>query len=226
MEISGTQNISDMINSAIKEHEQQNNAANYTVEVRGEIKVLPIINLRTNCVTLNHNNNRLAAQLKDYPNASELMENPTSVETQKILAELLASTDKFSKLKRELEEQGQIDPGLITRDGLLVNGNTRAAALLQLSHIERAKGIKVAVLPPGIGEDDILDFIDTDLTCYRAEKPNDLVQWQSKNWDPILLKVENYINNKINVFKGIMPLKQDKEIHIKISKFLTKFTDL
>ena len=46
--------------------------------------------------------------------------------------------------------------------------------------------------------DDILDFIDTDLTCYRAEKPNDLVQWQSKNWDPILLKVENYINNKIN----------------------------
>ena len=58
----------------------------------------------------------------------------------------------------ELEEQGQIDPGLITRDGLLVNGNTRAAALLQLSHIERAKGIKVAVLPPGIGEDDILDL--------------------------------------------------------------------
>ena len=158
MEISGTQNISDMISSAIKEHERQNNAANYTVEVRGEIKVLPIINLRTNCVTLNHNNNRLAAQLKDYPNASELMENPTSVETQKILAELLASTDKFSKLKRELEEQGQIDPGLITRDGLLVNGNTRAAALLQLSHIERAKGIKVAVLPPGIGEDDILDL--------------------------------------------------------------------
>ena len=74
--------------------------------------------------------------------------------------------------------------------------------------------------------DDILDFIDTDLTCYRAEKPNDLVQWQSKNWDPILLKVEKYINNKINVFKGIMPLKQDKEIHVKITKFLTKFTDL
>ena len=32
---------------------------------------------------------------------------------------------------------------------------------------------------------DILSFIDTDLICYRAEEPNDLVQWQSKNWDPI-----------------------------------------
>ncbi len=74
--------------------------------------------------------------------------------------------------------------------------------------------------------DDILDFIDTDLTCYRAEKPNDLVQWQSKNWDPILLKVEKYINSKINVFRGIMPLKQDQEIHIKITKLLTKFNDL
>ena len=44
---------------------------------------------------------------------------------------------------------------------------------------------------------EILNFSDTDLICYRAEEPNDLVQWQSKNWDPILLKVEKYINNKI-----------------------------
>ena len=158
MEISGTQNISDIISNALEEYEKQNNAANYRVEVRGETKVLPIVNLRTTSVTLNHNNNRLAAQLRDHPNASELMANPTSAKTQKILVELLASTDKFSKLKRELEEQGQIDPGLITRDGLLVNGNTRAAALMQLSHIERARGINVAVLPPGIGEDDILDL--------------------------------------------------------------------
>ena len=73
---------------------------------------------------------------------------------------------------------------------------------------------------------DILDFIDTDLICYRAEDPNDLVQWQSKNWDPILLKVEKYINIKIDVFKGIMPSKQKKVIKFKITKFLTKFSDL
>ena len=72
----------------------------------------------------------------------------------------------------------------------------------------------------------ILDFIDTDLICYRAEEPNDLVQWQSKNWDPILLNVEKYINNKIDVFKGIMPSKQNKGIKISISKFLTQFSDL
>ena len=74
--------------------------------------------------------------------------------------------------------------------------------------------------------DDILYFVDTDLVCYRASKPIDLVKWQSKNWDPIISKVESYINNKIQVFKGIMPSKQDKEIHIKITSLLTKFSDL
>ena len=73
---------------------------------------------------------------------------------------------------------------------------------------------------------EILNFIDTDLICYRAEEPNDLVQWQSKNWDPILLKIEKYINNKVDVFKGIMPSKQKKGIKLKIIKFLTKFSDL
>ena len=74
--------------------------------------------------------------------------------------------------------------------------------------------------------DDLLEFINTDLICYRAEKPNDLVKWQKKNWDPIISEVEIYINNKINIFKGIMPLKQDKEIHLKITTLLTKFSDL
>lgn len=158
MEITGTQNISDMINTALKEYQEQGMKDNLPVEVRGEKKLLPVINLRTNCVTLNHNNNRLTAQIKALPNSKELTEDPTSAKTQKVLADLLAATEKFSELKKELEEQGQIEAGLITRDGLLVNGNTRAAALLQLKHIERAKGIRVAVLPEGIGEDDILDL--------------------------------------------------------------------
>ena len=74
--------------------------------------------------------------------------------------------------------------------------------------------------------DDVLDFVNTDLICYRADKPIDLVQWQSKNWDPIISKVEKYINYKINIFKGIMPVRQDKQIHLKITTFLTEFSDL
>ena len=117
------------------------------------------------------------------------------------------------KIGEEIYNEWNQDTNIIDTDAMIFYG------ILSTS-IDKISGNRKLYI------DDILDFIDTDLTCYRAEKPNDLVQWQSKNWDPILLKVENYINNKINVFKGIMPLKQDKEIHIKITKFLTKFTDL
>ena len=40
------------------------------------------------------------------------------------------------------------------------------------------------------------------------------------------MKIEKYINNKVDVFKGIMPSKQKKGIKLKIIKFLTKFSDL
>ena len=118
-----------------------------------------------------------------------------------------------TKIAEEIYKEWNQDTNVIDTDAMIFYG------ILSTS-IDKISGNRKLYI------DDILDFIDTDLTCYRAEKPNDLVQWQSKNWDPILLKVEKYIDNKINVFKGIMPLKQDKEIHDKITKFLTKFTDL
>ena len=117
------------------------------------------------------------------------------------------------KIAEEIYKEWNQDIKIIDKDAMIFYG------ILSTS-IDKTCGNRKLYI------DDILDFIDTDLTCYRAEKPNDLVQWQSKNWDPILLKVEKYINSKINVFRGIMPLKQDQEIHIKITKLLTKFTDL
>ena len=118
-----------------------------------------------------------------------------------------------TKIAEEIYKEWNQDTNVIDTDAMIFYG------ILSTS-IDKISGNRKLYI------DDILDFIDTDLTCYRAEKPNDLVKWQSKNWDPILLKVEKYIDNKINIFKGIMPLKQDKEIHVKITKFLTKFTDL
>jgi len=49
----------------------------------------------------------------------------------------------FVELLESLREFHQTDPGLITRDGILVNGNTRRAALKKLG----ATSIRVGVLP-------------------------------------------------------------------------------
>ena len=73
---------------------------------------------------------------------------------------------------------------------------------------------------------DIIDFIDTDLICYRAESPNDLIALQNKRWNPILLLIEKYIDVKIKVFKGIMPSNQDQKVHTEIKKLISNLSDV
>ena len=73
---------------------------------------------------------------------------------------------------------------------------------------------------------DIIDFINTDLICYRAESPNDLIALQNKSWNPILLLIEKYIDVKIKVFKGIMPSNQDQKVHTEIKKLISNLSDV
>ena len=70
---------------------------------------------------------------------------------------------------------------------------------------------------------DILDYIDTDLICYRAENPKELVELQKNKWDPIILLIENYIGTKVNVFEGILPKKQHATVHDRSNNLINQF---
>ena len=72
---------------------------------------------------------------------------------------------------------------------------------------------------------DILDYIDTDLVCYRAENPKELVELQKNKWDPIIILIEKYIATKIKVFCGVLPQKQEKAVHIKLSSLINQFNN-
>jgi hypothetical protein len=124
------------------------------VEYRGSMHILPVIRIDPNVLLLNHNNNRLSAQLLDHPERDVVYKNPTSEHAQSVLADLLSKTDEFKNLKDELDQIGQQNPGLITRSGLLVNGNTRVVALRQLGKT----GVDVAVLPDDADDAAILDL--------------------------------------------------------------------
>jgi hypothetical protein len=124
------------------------------VEYRGQLKILPVITIDPKSLLLNHNNNRLSAQLLDHPEKLVVYGNPTSSQAQAVLADLLSKTDEFKNLKYELDQIGQQNPGLITRNGLLVNGNTRVVALRQLGKT----GVDVAVLPDDADDAAILDL--------------------------------------------------------------------
>jgi hypothetical protein len=148
----------DQIQKSLKvyydEHEDKGLKKTLPVEYRGQIKILPVITIDPNALLLNHNNNRLAAQLLDHPKKQVVFGNPTSGEAQAVLADLLSKTEEFKNLKDELDQIGQVNPGLITRNGLLVNGNTRVVALRQIGKI----GVDVAVLPDDADDAAILDL--------------------------------------------------------------------
>jgi hypothetical protein len=92
--------------------------------------------------------------LREHPQNSLVATNPTSPEAQKILAGLLSSTEKFGELKAQLVDYGQQEPGIISREGLLVNGNTRLTAIRELGR----QGFDVAVLPADATDDDFFQI--------------------------------------------------------------------
>jgi hypothetical protein len=121
------------------------------IQWRGSILRLKIIRLQLSLALLNPDSHRIKAQLESDDEASGAIKaDPHSLESQEAISEVLRSTPGFEALKTDLEDKGQVDPGIVTRTGLLVNANTRAVALREL----RVDYIEVAVLPPDatIGE--------------------------------------------------------------------------
>ena len=132
------------------------------VTIRGQKVTVRIVSLDPSILLLNHDNFRIHSQLEDSVKRDKVFKDPTDLEAQKIIADLLSSTKEFRGLKEQLKEYGQQEPGLISADGLLVNGNTRAVALRQLN----APGMLVGVLPASANAKDLL-LIQSDLQMQR-----------------------------------------------------------
>ncbi len=125
-----------------------------TIEYRGTSRDLEVVTISPEVPLLNPDNSRLRAQLLEHPQHSLVATDPTSPEAQRILSSLLSSTEKFEELKRQLLDFKQQEPGIISRKGLLVNGNTRLTAIRQLG----LQGFDVAVLPEDASNEDFFDI--------------------------------------------------------------------
>ncbi|MFE3149657.1 transcriptional regulator [Streptomyces sp. NPDC059218] len=123
-----------------------------TIEWRTKPHVVQVIDMPVESLYYNPGTHRIRAQRSFDPQQDRrLDDDPWSDESQDYLQYLLqaepsdpSKRDKdFDELKQSLEDFRQNEPGLITREGILVNGNTRAAALRELG----VPDIRVAVLP-------------------------------------------------------------------------------
>ncbi|MDX3801335.1 hypothetical protein [Streptomyces sp. AK04-3B] len=123
-----------------------------TVDWNEQKAHVDVIDLPLSKLYFNPSTHRIRAQRShDAVRDAELDQNPWSADSQDYLRLLLQAspTDTylrdvdFDALKESLDEFGQNDPGLVTHHGVLVNGNTRAAALRELG----VQSMRVGVLP-------------------------------------------------------------------------------
>ena len=101
--------------------------------------------------------------------------------------------------------------------GARIDPSTMPLTRLANSVIDGVKGSEGAVL------DDILKYAGSDLLCYRAEGPKELVALQSKHWDPILAFAKQDLGAKMRLSAGVMHVAQPQASLDAIRKRLDSF---
>ncbi|SDZ58188.1 hypothetical protein SAMN05216215_11144 [Saccharopolyspora shandongensis] len=145
--------ISELIKKRLAEATASSGAREtVTVEWNQQPLHVEVIDVPLSYLYFNPATHRIRAQRSHDPDQDRaLTEDPYSAESQDYLAFLLQAEpadpnrrdQDFEQLKESLKDFGQSDPGLVTHHGVLVNGNTRAAALRELGR----QSMRVGVLP-------------------------------------------------------------------------------
>ncbi|GAA4687319.1 transcriptional regulator [Frondihabitans cladoniiphilus] len=167
------ENIRSIVKERLAQSERED-GEKLTIEWRGSATHLHVIAMPVEMLYYNPDTHRIRAQRGLDPKRDAVLSaDPWGPDGQDYLEYLLKTqpatpgkTDpEFEALRDSLEDFSQEQPGLITPDGILVNGNTRCAALRELG----TRHIRVAVLPADTTRDDI-SAVELSLQLRRENK--------------------------------------------------------
>jgi len=130
------------------------------LELKGKIHTLPVYRVPIRLLIFNIRNGRFAAELMAKEEELKRKLDPTLAQDAKVIQNLLLTQneDETSALKEDLRVHGQIEPGIITFDGAVINANRRMAILSSLSEETSAPKFEyllVARLPQNVDEKDL-----------------------------------------------------------------------
>ena len=91
--------------------------------------------------------------------------------------------------------------------GDVVDATTMGLTRLANGALDRVTTARAEVL------DQILGYIDTDLVCYRAERPVDLAAAQAAAWDPFVTWAERCFVIRLHLTRALLPLTQPASVH-------------
>lgn len=106
-------------------------------------------------------------ELEAHPDYENVMSDPTSQSSQRIIESLLRATPEYETIRDEVKEYKQREPGTISEDGRVINGNTRVAALRELGW----DGFDAGVLPSIAQEEDFKEIeLGLQLIDFKKQK--------------------------------------------------------
>lgn len=160
------------------------------VRIQDRMTELHVYRLPLHLLYYNIQNGRFATDylaLKKQLNRELNPENPDDV---KKIENMLVnqSPAKTQWLKNNIKEKGQDDPGIITNDGYVINGNRRMSVLTLLAKEDPTFGyMNVGRLPPNVTESDV----------YKIELGKQMAREQKLDYGPIneLLKIKHGLDS-------------------------------
>lgn len=169
----------------------------WPLEIGGQKEILPFYRFPIkDLLCYNVNNGRLAMDVREWKKVNGRMLDATIPEDYEIIRQMLLNLDrdKTSLLKEDIRKKNQMEPGVITHDGFVVNGNRRMAVLEEL-HGEEPTGkwlfLDAVRLPSTITEKDV----------WKIEAGLQLSKDKIAEYHPVneLLKIKQGIEAKLSI---------------------------
>ena len=188
-------------------------------------KELPQVHLEVAWVrfsTLNHRTRSEQMRIALQEKRPDLFTaDPTGEEAQGWQYRILADQEGFEDLKEDLKRRGQQQPAVVTAEGVLINGNRRAAALRSLftdDDHQPSRYVSCLVLPADANMREIVD-LETELQIAREFKEEytwvneallieEIFEREGKNWDKVASRMHMDVPSVRGRFEKLQQLHQ------------------
>ena len=188
-------------------------------------KELPYVSLEVTWVrfsTLNHRTRSEQMRVINKRNRPDLFTaDPMGLEAQSEQKDILVEQEGYDDLKSDLLERGQQQPAVVTAEGVLINGNRRAAALRSLfvdhDH-QSARYINCLVLPADASVSELVD-LETELQIAREFRENytwvneailieEIFDREGKNWSKVASRMHKKVPSVRAQYEKLQQLHQ------------------
>lgn len=160
-------------------------AESRTIKWKGNDLNLPVATIDLDYVLLNPYSHRIRGQLESLPAEIKgvVDSDPFGSDSQALIQEILVKTDGYEAIRNAIDRDGQLEPGVLTDAGVLINANTRVVALRELGQ----GYVKVIVLPA--------DATTKEITDIELQLQMEVDVKQSYTLTSQLLFIEDLINS-------------------------------